>query len=52
MNELGSEVDTVHLSGPHGEGGVCVLGVSDGCSTRLTQTTVLKGGGGGGGGVM
>ena len=43
LDELGSEVDAVHLYRPHGQSGVGVLGVV-GHGARLTQTAVLRGG--------
>ena len=43
LDELGSEIDAVHLYRPHGQSGVGVLGVV-GCGAWLTQTAVLRGG--------
>ena len=48
LDELGSEVDAVHLYRPHGQSGVGVLGVV-GHRAGLTQTAVLRGGEGRGG---
>ena len=48
LDELGSEVDAVHLYRPPGQRGVGVLGVV-GHSAGLTQTAVLRGGEGRGG---